>query len=72
MNDTHITISKADLADLASFYYWWLDARCTGNHIGVSVYGGWLRDLQDRIGAEVVDRDDLVRSLDRARELANV
>jgi hypothetical protein len=72
MSDTHITISKDDLVDLAHYFFLWKDAHCSGNHIGVSIFGDWLLRLQDRTGTEVAERDFLVRSIDRANELAIV
>lgn len=71
MNDTQVTLQKSDVAELANQYFWWKEAFYDQNHIGVSVYGGWLLSMQDRLGVEIVDRDDLVRSIERARELAN-
>lgn len=68
MTDNTITIDRADLTNLAHYFYLWKDAYASGNHEGTSVFGIWLRDIQDRTGAEVIDRDDLVRSIDRAHE----
>jgi len=72
MDDTHITIKKSDLANLAFYFHLWRDAYASGNHEGTSVYGDWVRSMQDRLGVEVVDRADLTRSIDRAHELLNV
>ena len=53
MTDT-ITLSRADLTDLAHTYYLYRDALERRNYAGISIYGDWLQSMQRRMGVELI------------------
>lgn len=58
-NDT--TITKIDAAELAHTFSWFMRDIATGDNEGISIYGGWLLSMQERMGVELM-RPEYIRN----------
>lgn len=54
MTDT-ATITTDDAAELARTYAWFREAIAAGNDAGITIYGGWLLSMQERMGVQLID-----------------